>query len=56
MNVEKLHETVDGVKQEIDRLVQVIEHPEDILGNFYNAYNENLLQHVLEYMILIRDM
>jgi DNA polymerase III psi subunit len=55
MNVDKLHGIVADVKQEIDRLVQVIEKPEDILGKFYNAYNENLLQHVLEYMNISED-
>jgi hypothetical protein len=55
MNTEKLHQIVGDVKSEIDRLVTVIETPEDILGKFYNAYNVNLLQHVLEYMNISED-
>lgn len=55
MKVDKLHEIANDVKTEIDRLVEIIENPERILGEFYNTYSENLLQRVLQFMNYSED-
>ena len=55
MNVSKLRELAEKSKEEIDRLLNVIETPELILSDFYDAYSGNLLQHILEFMNVTED-